>query len=150
MALYNSISQLERYTIKQENGYWLWPYHKDKDGYGRVGINYKTIRLGKLILSFKLNKPIAEINSALHTCDTPACFNPEHLFEGTHLDNMQDAKKKGRKYIGSKNDNAKLTEEDIIKIRASSKSLKELSKEFKIGWKYVSAIRCKRSWSNVI
>ena len=31
-----------------------------------------------------------------HTCDTPACVNPEHLFVGTRSDNMKDAGKKGR------------------------------------------------------
>lgn len=31
-----------------------------------------------------------------HHCDRKGCFNPEHLFEGTHSDNMKDAIKKGR------------------------------------------------------
>lgn len=31
-----------------------------------------------------------------HTCDTPRCINPEHLFEGTAKDNTQDMLAKGR------------------------------------------------------
>jgi Pyruvate/2-oxoacid:ferredoxin oxidoreductase delta subunit len=31
-----------------------------------------------------------------HNCDRRGCFCPDHLFLGTHGDNMQDARNKGR------------------------------------------------------
>ena len=32
----------------------------------------------------------------LHSCDHPWCVNPNHLFQGTHRDNMKDAALKGK------------------------------------------------------
>lgn len=38
----------------------------------------------------------------LHKCDTPLCVNPEHLFLGTHLQNMQDKLAKKRDNVRNK------------------------------------------------
>jgi predicted DNA-binding protein (UPF0251 family) len=37
-----------------------------------------------------------------HHCDVRCCINPDHLFIGTRLDNMQDAAKKGRTLGGER------------------------------------------------
>ena len=49
----------------------------------------------------------------LHTCDTPSCVNPDHLFLGTHKDNEQDKMRKGRKPVGEKIPWHKLSEDDV-------------------------------------
>lgn len=60
-----------------------------------------------------------------HKCDNGLCVNVEHLFLGTHRDNMQDCKRKGRLTItnqkGSNNHNARV---DYHEIRAKAKLLR--------------------------
>lgn len=36
---------------------------------------------------------------AMHSCDNPRCFNPDHLSLGTYLDNLEDAQRKGRRKV---------------------------------------------------
>lgn len=61
-----------------------------------------------------------------HHCDNPGCVRPDHLFLGTRADNMRDAYAKGRTALqregalprGSTHHMAKLTEQDVVEIRA--------------------------------
>lgn len=66
---------------------------------------YGTIkRNGKLIDAHRLSYILqyGEIeNSKLyvcHKCDNTKCVNPNHLFLGTHSENMKDAYQKGKLY----------------------------------------------------
>lgn len=89
----------------------------------------------------------------LHKCDVTDCVNPSHLFLGTHRDNMEDMKKKGRSAKGSKHGRAKITESNVQEMRrqyyAGVKSGPTLASEYglsisttmdairKISWKHV-------------
>lgn len=52
-----------------------------------------------------------------HTCDNGRCCNPNHLFQGTQLDNMRDMVAKGRKAVGVKCNRSSLTEFQVREIR---------------------------------
>lgn len=65
------------------------------DGYGRIFINGKSESTHRV--SWIVYKgPIPNGLFVLHKCDVRNCVNPDHLFLGTHKDNMQDMKNKGR------------------------------------------------------
>ena len=86
---------LDRFWSKVEksNGCWLWRGAADPRGYGFFWVNGKQIGAHRFSLSLKLGRlPL----QACHSCDVPACVNPDHLFEGSQQDNMRDCVSKGR------------------------------------------------------
>lgn len=93
-----NLSLLERFERKfsKAGGCWEWTNYKNKKGYGQIMVSRGVYKLAHRI-SYEFY--IGDIPSGLfvcHKCDNPSCVNPEHLFIGTHDDNMLDMTKKGR------------------------------------------------------
>lgn len=58
----------------------------------------------KYILPYFLAKgPIPDGLDILHKCDYKRCSNPDHLFAGTHRENMMDMHAKGKMHQWRKN-----------------------------------------------
>lgn len=86
-------------------------------------------------------------NFICHKCDNPPCCNPEHLFLGTHLSNMEDRKIKGRTYItsGEKSGMHKLKTKDVLKIREDNRSLRVIANEYGVSKSNISMIKNRKS-----
>lgn len=80
--------------VKPSRGCWEWAGVKNANGYG-VFCN-KGDRLSHRISYSLLKGPVEKNLELCHTCDNPSCVNPNHLFKGTHQDNMRDMKLKAR------------------------------------------------------
>lgn len=134
------------------NGCWLWTKAIGKNGYGVL--NIKGILFYAHRYSWELNYGKIPKNMFIcHKCDVRNCVNPKHLFLGTNHDNVKDMIRKGRNNSpkGSNSPKAKLTEEDVIKIKNLLKTEKtaDLAKLFNIGKRQIIYIKNNQSWKHV-
>lgn len=97
----------DRIIPEPNSGCHLWEGAVTTAGYGLVGRNGKLIYVYRLVWE-KTNGPIPAGLHVLHRCDVPCCVNVEHLFLGTHYDNMRDMAAKGRANGGGAFNSAKL------------------------------------------
>lgn len=124
----------------------------DARGYPRVWYMGKLWRLNRLIWMLE-HGDIPEGMFVCHKCDNPCCVNPNHLFLGTHTDNMRDASMKGRLAVKhrscnarSANGSAKLSEDDVREIRTSSKRAVVIAAEFGVSKSAIYKIRSGLRW----
>jgi hypothetical protein len=76
-------------------GCWNWTAYKNEWGYGRSRHNGTKVLAHRLAFELFVKKPADDL-FVCHTCDNPACINPERLYEGTHQDNVHDKVMRGR------------------------------------------------------
>ena len=86
-----------------------------------------------------------------HHCDNTMCVNVDHLFMGTHQDNMDDMKKKGRQgyHKGEAHGMHKLTEEQVETIYTSIEMGRTLAKQFGVDEAVITRIRQRKIWTHV-
>lgn len=129
----------EKFDVS-ENGCWLWNGHKNQAGYPMIWLNGKAVRAHREM--YKLFKNDLTDDLVLcHTCDTPSCVNPAHLFTGTRLENNRDAVEKKRNAFGMKNGHTRLTVLQISEIFADTRAQSEIAATYGINQSHVSRIK---------
>lgn len=142
---------IERFYKKYEindSGCWIWtggtrpnnkgvkyPRHwnDDKKSVGAHRFSYSVF--------------IGEIPKGMyvcHKCDVPLCVNPDHLFIGTHEENMKDMTEKGRSFKGcgdQKKGLSKLTNSQANEILALKMPQSKIAKIYNVSQTTISRIK---------
>lgn len=121
---------------------WIW--RDTNKRYGEVKFRGKK-HLAHRFMFELINGPIPKGLNVCHHCDTPKCVNPNHLFTGTHRDNILDSVKKGR--WGA----SKLNPSDIPTIRKLRGTMtnKTLAAKFGISVPTVEGVLYGHHWSHI-
>ena len=136
------------------SGCWVWmgglvgSWHGKSGGvYGGITIGGRSLRAHRASWEQHFG-PIPNGLHVLHRCDVPTCVNPNHLFLGTHLDNMADMRAKRRRN-GERASWPKLTESQVIEIFNSPDSAPILAKRYGVSRSTPLWIKQGRSWKHL-
>lgn len=142
---------------------WPWKAGRFSAGYGSFKMPEGDRTSSRALWSLLHGEPQPGV-FVCHSCDNRLCCNPDHLFLGTHADNMADMARKGRAariggprlcgddswthqhpelvLRGEQVSSAKLSAEQVAAIRrqrAAGALLRELAAEFGVR---ISTIHC--------
>lgn len=126
-----------------------------KGGYGKISklVNgkVKDMRAHRAVYELYFGSLDPTVN-VLHSCDNPPCCNIHHLFTGSHADNIRDKVSKDRQAMGEKNNHAKLTTEQVIKIKRLIKQglyLVDIAARYGVTVTAISAIKLGKTWKHI-
>jgi hypothetical protein len=124
------------------------------NGYGSFSMKRKTVYAHRLTLERKIGRKLLAGEQALHSCDRPACVNPDHLRVGDHAANMADKSDRDRftRTPGERHGMHKLTDSQVIRIReelAGGRVQREVAAEFGVSQSMISFIRNRRHWRHI-
>lgn len=151
-----SPSDKERYWAKVNVGSpdvcWEWKAGRNNDGYGNFALGTKKTPFRRMAhrVAFALSTGL-EIQDGLvvmHKCDNPCCCNPNHLQTGTHQENMNDMKDKGRSPLSF--GGAKLSWEIVDEMRSSGLTGAEIVRKYGVAKSTASMILNRKTWNEEV
>jgi hypothetical protein len=141
------IDRFERYVDRTDaHGCHVWTGARrgPNNDYGRfrMSVNGFTYHEKAHRMAYQLYVgPIPRNMVVCHTCDNPGCVRTDHLFLGTHKENIHDAQKKGRFPSASKKSGVYLTWGQRKEIFYSDEDVRYLANLHGVGSCVIERIR---------
>lgn len=134
-----------------------WTGCKDKGGYGHIGITKNGIERPVKAHRASWLVHVGDIPNdkfVCHHCDNPCCIRLEHLFLGSHTDNMRDknAKRRGNYRKGEESGVSKITQKQakkILKMKDVGITSTEIGKKYNIAASTVRSIWQRKNWKHL-
>lgn len=151
------------------SGCWLWLGATRLTGLAYGAFYLKGRREQAHRVSFAIYKCEGDMSAlsgrlVLHSCDLPACVNPDHLDIGTQAENIQQAYRRGRlkkgalhhtnarpetRAAGHRHGNARLTVEQVRAILACQLPNNQIAKLVGVHRSVIGEIKRRKSWANI-
>lgn len=144
------LASLKAHTF-QVGECWVWMRGHIRNGYGRMRFNKKS-ELSHRVAWKLFNGPIPPGQMILHRCDVRGCVNPEHLFLGTHSENMQDMsiKERGGMCFGEDHYGSRLTLAQVREIVKYDGPTMNLASKYKVSDTLIRRIRNGTAWARAL
>lgn len=132
------------YQIDAKSGCWLWTGLLTSSGYGKIGWHIIAHRFSYE----RFNGPIPDGMFVCHSCDTPACVNPAHLWIGTTDDNMADMAAKKRSAHGARHSKSIPVDVVLTAYEAMSEGMPttRAAKEFGLSETMAWMVKRRKTW----
>lgn len=123
------------YTVDERTGCWEWSFVRDRNGYGYLTIDRRTVKAHR----FYYEMAVAPISPGMHIdhlCKNTSCVNPEHLEVVTPAENAR------------RRSTTRLTRADVDTIRSLAGTIPqgEIASRFGISPGYVSTLIKGNKW----
>lgn len=142
-------------NIPEGNACLDWPRGTTTWGYGRFrigGKNHQDFQVHRVAYELAIG-PIPDGMCVCHRCDRRICFRPDHLWLGTYAENIHDCIAKKRfNHAGASNSKARLTEAQILEIRALGRqglTSRQIAEIYGVAYSGISRICSYRGWKTV-
>lgn len=129
---------------------WTWAGSVWHVGYGTIWRDGGMAYAHRVAYELQ-HGPILPGAYVLHRCDNRLCVRGDHLFIGTHLDNVADMLAKGRQAKGERLARAFTTEAviDVRRRRAAGESSTALAQEYGVNQSHISRVSRGLAWKHV-